>query len=159
SSTCRVTVADGVSTVQATLSGCTATAPPPPPPPPPPGGPAAPTLLSPAAGASVQEPFTISWSGVTSPKGILAYNWPASPNAAFSPVVRLNSTMGATSDVMSGLANGTWFWRVQAVDSALIQGAWSASQTFVVTGVAPGGIAAPVLGPTKGYTTFHPLES
>jgi len=153
SPTCRITVADGTSSAQATLSGCT------PAPPPPPPAVAAPTLLAPAAGASVQQPFTISWTAVTDPAGIGFYNWQVSPSSTFSPVVRLNSTSGATQDVVSGLANGTYFWRVQAVTTTLVQGAWSAARTFVVTGAAPGAIAAPVLNPTKGYTTFHPLES
>ena len=36
--------------------------------------PSAPSLLAPASGASVTVPFTISWSAVSSPNGILAYN-------------------------------------------------------------------------------------
>jgi hypothetical protein len=157
SSTCRVTVTDGASTAQATLSGCTATAPPPPPPPPP--GPTAPTPLSPAAGASVLEPFTISWSAVTTAKGLLAYNWQVSLTSTFATIARNNSTMGPTSDVVSGLAPGAYFWRVQAVDSTLTQGAWSAARAVTITGTAPGAIAAPVLNPPKGYNTFHPLEA
>ena len=104
-------------------------------------------------------PFTISWSAVTDPAGIIAYNWQVSTTSTFASVQRLNSTSGATQDVMSGLAAGTYFWHVQAVNGAFVSGAWSAVRSFTVTGVAPGALAAPVLGPTKGYTTFHPLES
>src|SRR2546426_1440772 len=121
--------------------------------------PPAPTLLAPAAGASVQEPFTISWSAVTDPSGIAGYNWQVSASSSFSPVVLLNSTNpGVTSDTISGLANGTYFWRVQAVNGAFQQGAWSPGQSFTVTGVGPGAPGTPTLGPTKGYSTFHPHE-
>ena len=44
SSTCKVTVTDGATSVVATLSGCTPTSPPPPPPPPPAGAPALSTV-------------------------------------------------------------------------------------------------------------------
>src|SRR5215217_4886026 len=37
--------------------------------------PPAPTPLSPADGASVLVPFTIAWSAVSDPTGIVAYNW------------------------------------------------------------------------------------
>ena len=100
--------------------------------------PPAPTLLAPAAGASVQEPFTISWSAVTDPSGIVAYNWQVSPSSSFSPVILINSTNGPTQDTVSGLANGTYFWRAQAVNGAFQQGAWSQPRSFTVTGVSPG---------------------
>ena len=62
-----------------------------------------------------------------------------------------------TEDMVSGLANGTYFWRVQAVDNTGVS-AWSAPRSFVVTGPGPGSLAAPVLAPTRGYSTFHPWE-
>src|SRR2546422_8398482 len=37
--------------------------------------PPAPTPLAPAFGANVLVPFTISWSAVSDPSGIVAYNW------------------------------------------------------------------------------------
>ena len=120
--------------------------------------PPAPTPLSPASGASVQEPFTISWSSVSDPSGIVAYNWQVSSASSFTPVVLQNSTMGPTTDTISGLANGTYFWRVQAVNGAFEQGAWSAARSFSVTGVGAGAPGTPTLGPPKGYTTFHPYE-
>lgn len=36
--------------------------------------------------------------------------------------------------------------------------AWSASRSFTITGAGPGSPPAPVLGPTRGYSTFHPWE-
>jgi hypothetical protein len=122
--------------------------------------PPAPTPLSPAAGASVQEPFTISWSSVSDPNGIVAYNWQVSASSSFSPVILQNSTNNGqtTADTVSGLANGTYFWRVQAVNGAFEQGAWSAARSFTVAGVGPGAPGTPSLGPPKAYTTFHPYE-
>ena len=85
--------------------------------------PAAPVPAAPASGSSLLEPFTISWSAVSDPNGIVAYNWQVSPSSAFATVILQNSTSGATQDSVSGLANGTYFWRVQAVNGAFQQGA------------------------------------
>ncbi len=118
----------------------------------------APAPLAPANGASVQVPFTLSWSAVSDPSGIAGYNWQVSPSAGFSPIVLQNSTNGATQDIASGLASGKYFWRVQAVNGAFEQGAWSSASSFTVTGAGPNSPAAPTLSPTKGYSTFHPRE-
>lgn len=122
------------------------------------GTPSAPTPLSPAAGASVQAPFTISWSAVTDPSGIIAYNWQVSPSSTFPTVILQNSTMGQTQDTVSGLANGTYYWRVQAVNAAFVQGTWSTPRSFTITGAAAGALSPPTLAPPQGYSTFHPLE-
>jgi len=120
--------------------------------------PPAPAPIAPTNGAGLLEPFTISWSAVSDPSGIVAYNWQVSPSSSFAPVVLQSSTMGPTQDTVSGLANGTYFWRVQAVNGAFVQGAWSQAWSFSVTGVGPGAPGSPTLAPTKGYSTFHPME-
>jgi hypothetical protein len=117
--------------------------------------PPAPSAVSPTDGASVTEPFTISWTAVSDPTGIIAYNWQVSSSSAFTSLLLQNSTNGATQASVSGLANGTYFWRVQAVNGAFEQGAWSQPRSFTVTGAGTG---APSLAPPKGYSTFHPLE-
>jgi hypothetical protein len=48
-------------------------------------GPPTPTPLSPAKGASVQTPVTLSWSTVTDSNGISGYNWQVSTSSSFSP--------------------------------------------------------------------------
>ena len=121
--------------------------------------PPAPTALGPASGAQVVVPFTLSWSAVSDPSGIVAYNWQVSPSSTFSPVIQQNSTSGQTQDSVSGLANGSYFWRVQAVNGAFEQGAWSQPRSFTVTGVGPGEPGTPTLSPPKGGTQFHPFES
>jgi hypothetical protein len=120
--------------------------------------PVAPTPLAPANGGSLQEPFTISWSAVSDPSGIVGYNWQVSPSSSFSTVILQDSTSGATSDTVSGLANGTYFWRVQAANGSFEQGAWSQTRSFTVTGVSAGAPGTPTLAPPKAYTTFHPYE-
>ena len=123
--------------------------------------PPAPTPLAPANGASVTVPFTISWSAVTDPSGapITGYNWKVSPSSSMTPVILMDSTSGAvTQDTVSGLTSGAYFWQVQAVNSALQQGAFSAARSFVVTGAGPGTPGTPTLAPTFGHSTFHPEE-
>jgi hypothetical protein len=120
--------------------------------------PAAPTLLSPANGATVVQPFVESWSVVTDPNLIVAYNYEISTTSAFASIISNGSTSGATQATISGLGTGTYFFHVQAVDGTITQGAWSASRSFTVSGSGPGAPASPVLQPTKGYSTFHPYE-
>lgn len=132
----------------ASLAGLALAAPPP-----------APTLVAPAAGASVQLPFSVSWSGVSDPSGIVAYNWQVSNSSSFSPVLKIDSTGGQTQGTISGLATGTYYWRVQAVNSAFEQGAWSAARSFTVTGAGSTAPGTPVLDPPVGYSTFHPWEN
>jgi hypothetical protein len=120
---------------------------------------AVPNPLSPASGASLTSPLTISWSAVTDPSGILGYNWQVSTSSTFPTIALQNSTnVGITQDTVSGLPNGTYFWRVQAVSGAFVKSSWSAARSFNITGAGAGQPAAPALSPTKGYSTFHPLE-
>lgn len=122
--------------------------------------PAAPTPLGPANGASVVVPFTNSWSAVLDPSGINGgYNWQVSATPNFAEVLCQNSTFPSqTQDVLSGLPNGTYYWRVQGVDNALVSGPWSATESFTVTGASSAEPVAPVLNPPLAYNTFHPLE-
>ncbi|HEX7890075.1 MAG TPA: hypothetical protein VF522_12010 [Ramlibacter sp.] len=120
--------------------------------------PSAPTVLAPANGASVQIPFTAQWSAVSEP-GVIAYNWQVSTSSTFSPVQKIGSTSTATQAAVSGLANGTYFFRVQAVNSGFEQGAWSAARSFTVSGASAQAPGKAVLDPPVGYATFHPWES
>lgn len=120
---------------------------------------AAPAQVAPANAAKVTSPVGLSWSAVSDPSGNAGYNWQISTSSAFSTITLQNSTNpNVTQDTASGLAAGTYFWRVQAVNGNFAQGTWSAARSFTVTGAGAGQPAAPALGPTKGYSTFHPLE-
>src|ERR1041385_5767918 len=120
---------------------------------------AVPNPLSPASGSNLTSPLTISWSAVTDPSGILGYNWQVSTSSTFPTVALQNSTnVGITQDTVSGLPNGTYFWRVQAVSGAFVKSAWSAARSFNIPGAGAGQPGAPALSPTKAYSTFHPLE-
>jgi hypothetical protein len=121
--------------------------------------PAGPTLLGPANGASVTEPFTVSWSAVTDPSGILAYNWEVSPSSSMTPVINNGSTMGPTQGSISGLPNGTYFWHVDAVSNSFVTGAWSATRSFTVTGANANAPGSPTLNPIPFGAAFHPLET
>jgi hypothetical protein len=100
----------------------------------------------------------ISWTTVSDPTGIVAYNWQVSASSAFTSVLVQSSTNGATQDVVSGLADGAYFWRAQAVNGDFVQGAWSTPRGFTVNGAGTGSPGTPSLGPPKGYSTFHPFE-
>ena len=154
---CTIDVNDGSATAaSARLSGCTVTAPPPPP-----AGPAAPTLLSPAQGASVTTPFTISWSQVLDPGAVNGgYNWQVSSSSAFTSFVLRDSTApGTTQASVSGLVNGTYFWRVQAVDGNLQSSSFSAARSFTVTGATLNQPGTSVLSLPPYGSIFHPFES
>lgn len=120
--------------------------------------PPAPAPISPSDGAIVTQPFVISWAAVSDPAGIAGYNWQVSSSSAFTSVLLQSSTNGAVQDTVSGLADGAYFWRVQAVNGDLVQGAWSQPRGFTVNGTGAGAPGVPSLGPTKGYSTFHPSE-
>ncbi len=104
----------------------------------------------------------MSWSAVPDPSGetIIGYNWKVSQSPNMTPLVFADSTGGTTTqDTLSGLVAGTYFWQVQSVSNTGQQGEWSSEQGFTISGAGPGTQATPVLNPTRGYSTFHPLES
>lgn len=154
---CTVDVNDGSGTAaSARLTGCTVTNPPPPP-----AGPAAPSLLSPANAAGVTTPFTISWSQVLDPGSLNGgYNWQVSSSSAFTSfAVRDSTKPGTTQATVSGLANGTYFWRVQAVDGELRSSEFSAVRSFTITGATTGQPGTSVLSLPPYGSSFHPFES
>ncbi len=152
SPTCVVTLSDGTTSTQSTLSGCTPSQPPPPP------GPPAPGPLAPVNGASVVEPFSLSWSASSDPTGIVAYIWEVATSATFAAVVDRNSTAGTTTGV-SGLIPGTYFWHVKAESGAFTFSDFSATASFTVTGTAAGTPATPTLTAPAPGAQYHPLES
>src|SRR3954471_13355248 len=115
--------------------------------------PTAPALVASAAGASVVEPFTLRWSAVVDPDGpIASYTWQVATSSTFATVVASGFTEESlpgipvpTTDKVSGLAPGSYFWRVQASQTVggtvgSIDSGWSAASSFTITGTgaAPG---------------------
>ena len=131
--------------------------------------PSAPALLAPAAGASVTQPVTLSWSPSQGTAPIVAYFWQVSTNSTFTAVVlqgnpaRPSDTAPApTTGKVSGLPNGNYFWRVQTTqeDAAqgLVTGPFSAPRAMTITGSVAGTLPAPnMTGPPNNFR-YHPYE-
>lgn len=121
--------------------------------------PPAPTLLDPPAGASVVQPVTLRWSAVSDPTGpILSYVWEVGTTLSFTTVVASGFTDIGQSDPpptsarLSGLPNGTYFWRVRATG-----GSWSSGRSITITGLGPAPGTPQFTAPATG-SRFHPFE-
>jgi hypothetical protein len=137
--------------------------------PPPPAGPPAPTLVLPAAGASVGQPVILSWNASAATVGpIGSYTWQVGTTAAFTTVIGSGFTdidsdptvSTPTTDKISGLPNGIYFWRVKATaltSNGGVDSAWSATRTFTITslGAAP---AMPTISTPVNNAQFHLAE-
>ena len=133
--------------------------------------PPAPTLVSPASGASLVQPITLDWNAVSNPNGpIGSYTWQVGTTSAFTKIIASGftdmdpdaSVPTPTADKVSGLPNGTYFWRVKATQlvggaQGSVDSAWSAVRSFTVTGLgaAP---AAPAFSTPATGASFHVRE-
>ncbi len=117
--------------------------------------PPAPTLVEPAAGAALVQPIALAWTAVVDPDGpIGSYTWQVSNSSAFTTIIasgftNLSDIPASTRDKVSGLPNGTYFWRVKATQLVggvvfALDSPWSTVQSFTVVG----------LGPAPGTPTF-----
>jgi hypothetical protein len=100
--------------------------------------PTVPSLLSPANGAYTKDstPF-LDWSTVTGASAV-HYQLQVDNNADFSsPAVNSSSVSSSSYTVTTALANGTYYWRVRAVDVAGNASAWTSARYFRVDTVAP----------------------
>jgi hypothetical protein len=156
STACSVIVGDGGhSPVTTALSPCT-------PGPTAPGS--TPSPVGPLGGASVVQPFTLSWSQATAAAAPVAYNWQIGTSSSLTQLVLQGSTNAPTtvSDALSGLTNGTYWWRVQQVSQDAFgnqtQEAWSDPTSFVVTGSVDGTPGAPAITFPLSGAEYHPLE-
>lgn len=158
SATCTITVSDGRTSTKPTLDPCSPSGS---------GGSSGgnvPTPLAPAAGSSVLQPVTLSWSTPTTATPIVAYNWEVSTNNGFTTVVFANSVNAPTTqDVLSGLPNGTYYWRVQAAEqgspsSGMVVDPWSVGVSFTITGSAAGTPSAPTITFPASGAQYHPYE-
>src|SRR4029434_6973297 len=115
-------------------------------PPPSSNAPPAPVLAAPANGASLVQPITLDWNAVSAQDGqIGSYTWQIATTSAFTTVIASGftnmdsdpSVPTRTADKVSGLPNGTFFWRVKCTQlgpNGGVDSAWSTVRSFTVTG-------------------------
>jgi hypothetical protein len=135
-----------------------------------PARPPAPVLVSPANAASLPQPITLIWNPVSAPGGpIGSYTWEVGTTSGFTTVIASGFTNmdsdplvpTPTADKVSGLRNGTYFWRVKATQlgpDGGVDSAWSVVRSFTVTGVGPAPAAPTFTTPISG-ASFHVRES
>ena len=136
-----------------------------------PTGPPAPALVSPVNGTSLVQPITLDWNATSNPNGpIGSYTWQVGTTSTFSTVIASgfrnmdsDTVPTPTEDKVSGLPNGTYFWRVKATQlvggaQGSVESAWSAVRSFTVTGLgaAPGTPAFTT--PATTNASFHVRE-
>ena len=137
---------------------------------PPPAQPPAPVLVSPANGASLVQPITLDWNAPLSTGGPdRQLHLAGFDSSTFTIVVASGFTNQEadpsiptrTADKVSGLANGTYFWRVKASESTNnggVDSAWSTLRSFIVTGLGPAP-ATPTITTPANNAQFHVRES
>jgi len=133
--------------------------------------PPAPSLVAPAGGASVVQPVALQWSAVTDPDGpIGSYIWQVGTTSGFTVVIasgftdNRNGDPVPTQDRVSGLPNGTYFWRVKATQTVggatgFIESAWSAARSFTITGLGPAPAGTPSITSPGNGSRFHAYET
>jgi hypothetical protein len=137
-----------------------------------PSAPPAPAIVAPANGASLVQPITLDWNSVTAPGGSIgSYTWQVSTSSGFTSIIASGFTNmesdptipTRTEAALSGLPNGTYFWRVK--DTQLTGGAtgsvdspWSSVRSFTVTGLGPAPAAPSFITPANN-AQFHVRES
>jgi M6 family metalloprotease-like protein len=95
----------------------------------------APTLLSPADGSPTNDNTpTFAWQAVP---GLTSYRIQASTRADFSSLAVNSTTSGTTHTPGTALADGLYYWRVQARGADGIWGLWSAVWTLTIDTVRP----------------------
>src|SRR5215813_2701233 len=113
--------------------------------------PPAPLLVAPANGAALVQPITLQWGAVVDPDGpIGSYTWQVSSTSTFGVVIASGFTNASgdpsiptrTDAKVSGLPNGTYFWRVMATQivggaTFSIDSPWSEVRSFTVVGLGP----------------------
>jgi len=103
--------------------------------------PAAPALASPAAGFVTNTLPTLTWNNVA---GGYRYQVQISATSNFSGTIledRIKDSGVLTHKVETPLVDGTWYWRVRAINETEGAGDWSSTRSFILDTVPP---AAPV---------------
>jgi hypothetical protein len=94
-----------------------------------PVAPGAPTLTSPATGATIHSSSdTLKWGTVT---GAATYRVQVSTGTAFTTTLADDSTLTVGTKIVTGVANGTYYWRVNAKNAGGTS-AYSTTFSFIV---------------------------
>ena len=155
---CIATLFDGSVSVEVTLSGCTPTISRPP------AVPGVPTAVAPPPRASVTEPVALSWQPPAGAPAV-SFRWQLSAHPSFRRIVLTATTSPKiTSTTLSGLAAGTYFWRVQAVSFPPspffpLFGNWTVMRSLTITGETHRTPGTPALQAPAPGTEFHPEET
>lgn len=120
--------------------------------------PAAPTLVSPATNTSFNVLPTLKWNSPAG--GPFSYEIQVATNNTFTSliagapfVVPVNTT---SFDALPALDDGTYWWRVRALNADLAPGPWSASRSFIYDTDAPTNVPV-LLTPANGAIFTGPL--
>jgi hypothetical protein len=126
-------------TVFAVLRNTTGTAPPP--------SPSAPSLVSPANDAIVNQPVTLDWSDVT---GAISYQVQVDNSSTIASPFVANTTVSASQVTLSGLPAQRLWWRVRARNSAGVFGPFSSVRRFTPrASTAPASLSAVSVNPAS----------
>ncbi len=93
----------------------------------PPPGPAAPSLLSPAADATVAQPVTFDWNDVTNAS---SYEIQVDDSSRIASPFIANQTVSASQASIGSLPAQRLWWRVRARNSAGVFGSYSSTRRF-----------------------------
>ena len=96
--------------------------------------PAAPSLVSPASGATVALPIVLDWTDVS---GAATYQLQVDDSSAFSAPRVVEQTVTSSQFTVTSLATQQHWWRVRGVNAAGTAGAWSSVRSFTPQGPAP----------------------
>jgi hypothetical protein len=133
--------------------------------------PPAPVLVAPANGASLVQPIGLQWQAVSDPDGpIGSYVWQVGTSSGFTNIIASgfkdsrHGTPIPTQDRLSGLPNGTYFWRVRATQEVggavgFIESAWSTVRSFTVTGLGAAPAGTPSITSPGNGSRFHAWET
>lgn len=134
-------------TISATSAGVTQTAvltvnPAAPAPPP-----AAPSLISPAVGATVAQPITFDWSDVA---GAMTYEIQIDDSSIIAAPFRANQIVNVSQVTITGLPAQRLWWRVRGINAAGVAGAFSSTRRFSAQAApAPASLSAVSVNPTS----------
>ena len=116
----------------------------------PPPVPAAPSLISPAASATVAQPITFDWNDVAN---AAIYEIQIDDSSTIAAPFLANQTVNVSQVTLTGLPAQRLWWRVRAFNAAGVAGPFSSTQRFTAQAApaapAPASLSAVSVNPTS----------